>query len=228
MVKAGGSGAGFGLLFEGCESCSGSADAALVVVVVGLVAASLYWLVTFVIRNIQAHRQRLAPRGATMTPLRLGRAAGLAGRVDADARTTPSPASDRPCVAYALTLEADRHDASSVMLRHSYSTGFSVQLDDGSRLDIPAGRLLLKGPARALAAGSGAIERHLELDLSAEDDLPPVPYDRVSEIVLAPGDRVEIHGELEREPAAAETSSPYREARWIYRPKGVASLQLTG
>ncbi len=226
LVKAGGSGAGFGLLFEGCEACSGSIEAGLVVVVVGLVAAFLYWLVTFVYRNIQAYRQRLSPRGATVGRLPLGKRTGLVGTVETGHTSACAPASGRPCVAYALKLLADRHQASAVMLRHSHAVPFSVQLDDGSRLEVPAGRLYLQGPSERVAAEDAAVESHLELELQSEHDLSPIPYDSVEEVVLSPGDRVQIRGKLEREPLAAASSSPYRESRWLYRPKSVLGLKI--
>jgi hypothetical protein len=229
LIKAGGSGAGFGLLYESCQSCTPDLEGALLVAIIGLAVASLYWLATFIVRNVQAHRHRLAPRGATHKPAGLGRAAGAGGVVEPATTTIRAPGTSRSCVAYAITLTSSRHSASGVMLRHARTGGFAVRLEDGSRLEVSPGPVRLTGPVKVVPAADAAVEACLDLGLSAGDDLPPVPYDEVAEIALVPGDRVRIHGGLDREAAPPEPDArggPYRSTRSVLRPRGTPALAI--
>lgn len=226
LVKVGGSGAGFGLLVHGCGSCGEIASletlGALVVLAAVLVAGG-YWFVTFVWRNVQAYKDRLAPRGAT-TSCRLGAATGLRGTVRAQPSLT-SAACGSACVGYAIELHARRHIASPVMLRHARTAPMVIELEYGSRIDVPAGRVKLVGSPHEVSAAAAQLTRRLALPPRNADDLDPFPGDMVREVRLDDGDVVEVFGTLDREPMA-EGGSAYREIRWIYRPSGTLGLRI--
>jgi hypothetical protein len=90
---------------------------------------------------------------------------------------------------------------------------------------VDAGRIRLEGPTQTLPSARAAVRNHLELPAVPEEGFDLVPFDRVDEVLLQEGDRVSIHGDLEREPLPSSQSA-YRHARWLYRPSGVVGLRI--
>jgi hypothetical protein len=228
LLKVGGSGAGFLLLTKFWWYGIGSSHAWFAFLVIALAAAGLYWLLTLIRNKLQARREAPLPRGAERMPL-LSARRELRGRVVAGGEAVTAPASKRSCRAWALTLCADRHHDSPVVLRHATCASLAIDLDDGSCVELPAGRIRLDGPVRSLRAKPSNMRRvHDELGLPHEDDgdLSPFPCDRLEETVLRDGDEVLVRGEFEREPLGGSANVAYREARWCYRPSSVIHLSL--
>ncbi|HZO16583.1 MAG TPA: hypothetical protein VFB62_25080, partial [Polyangiaceae bacterium] len=188
-----------------------------------LLVAFVWWVVTLVQRKIDARRNRLKPRGAKRA--RLGTDNGLVGRVVGGASSIVSAGSGSSCLAYDIALRSKRFRKSPVMLRYGATGAFEVELDDGSRVEIPAGRIRLRGKTSTLRTSESVVRKQLALPEREEFEL--VPYDSVEEVLLRDGDRVAIHGELEREPLVSK-SSAYRHACWIYRPRTVAGIRILG
>ena len=229
LMKVGGSGAGFYLLTKFWWYGLGATRAFVLVPFIALGAAALYWLVTLIVAKRRAKRERPAPRGAARTPEALVAATELRGRVKAADDDIVSPASKSYCRGYAVELCADSFEDSPVLLRHARCASLTIELDDGSRVELEAGRIRLAGPSktrRASPATVRAIGENLNLPSPRPDALSLFPYDRVNEVLLADGDEVVIVGSFEREPLADGGNTPYREARWCYRPSSVPSLHI--
>jgi hypothetical protein len=228
LVKVGGSGAGAAAILEGaCQGCTADVSIAIVVAAFALVAAGSWWLGTFVWRNVQEYRNRLKPRGAARPPPRL-RGEPLTGVARAVGPKLEAAASGTACLAYGVELHSDRHAVSPVMLRHAESTAFVIELDDGSRVEVPAGRVRLEGTRMRVDAADHQLGKRIGLDLRiAEKDMRVVPHDAVHETVLRDGDRVAIYGDLESEAVEDPTAHAYREApKRRYVPAGVPRLRL--
>jgi len=212
---------GVGLL-DGCGSCDllNAADDVriLAVLVVAFIAIVAIWFaVKLVIELVRRHRNRLRANGAGRPGPRFGRAFAR-GKVAAGA-TEIDPVTKKPAVAFGIQLREPRR---GVMLRDGATIGFTVELDSGECVNIPAGACAIDasyGNRVSLdAAYSAAID-----PLRNDDDLDPFPGTEARLVVIAPGDRVEIHGALVPAPAPGETG--YRDARVVLVPDGVAKLR---
>ncbi|WP_437659268.1 hypothetical protein [Sorangium sp. So ce1182] len=165
------------------------------------------------------------PRRATRRP-RMGMD-GSIGTVVADDR----PPSE-PC-ARLVILKLAPYQGGGVTLRDAWSEGFEVELADGQRVHVPAGRIRLDGPRRSeRELPEDEIEAHLRRvdPLRAPgargepDDLFPYVEGRV--IALRPGDRVKIVGEIG--PDVAHEPGTYRVPAPLprVRPRGVPHLRF--
>lgn len=238
LAKAGGSGIGTGSLLEGCGACDGcglgeSAGHFLavvaVVLAVAVAAVAVVWIVAKTIEWVRAYLNRPKPNGGIVPPPALGRKAGPSGVVIGAAGML-APATGTSCVAWALYLKSTRFLGTDLMLHDAETSGFQVKLDDGTTARIPMGRVRLEGRAerrnRSDAENVDAFVKTLAPNDDPKDEgLDPFPFDAVDEIVVRPGDRVQLIGKLERE---ADPDSPggYREANVVVVPAGVPALRV--
>jgi hypothetical protein len=92
--------------------------------------------------------------------------------------------------------------------------GLDVALDDGRRVRVPSGRVRVEGEASSVDRMRVVSHVH---DLSRAPDDPadegfdPFPYDRADEVVLRPGDRVELSAETDSVPDPDAPPAGYRE-----------------
>ena len=238
LAKAGGTSLGAGSIFEGCTGCGDCGSVALdaeflpVVAAVALIAAAgvlIYWIIAKIYEAIRAYQNRPRPNGGITKPPSLGRRPGPRGVVIGQTQML-SPATGKECVAWSLDLRNERFLGTDLMLHDAETSGFEVKLDDGTTLRVPGGRIRLEGPKeRSDRSDAPPVEGFVQT-ISREDDpedagLDPFPYDTVDEIVVRPGDRVRIFGELERE---VDPASPggYRASNAILVPRGVPALRV--
>lgn len=238
LAKVGGGGAGIGSLFEGCGSCGDCSGATLdgeflaviaVILLAAIVLVALYWIIVKIVEAVRAYRNRPKPNGGLARPPSLGRRAGPRGVVTGQT-TMLSPAKGEGCVAWSLDLRNGRFIGTDLMLHDAETSGFSVKLDDGTMARIPSGRIRIEGPRERLDRDDAqGVERFVGT-ISTRDDpedegLDPFPYDTVDEIVVRPGDRVRLFGELERV-ADPEAPGDYRGASILLVPSGVPALRV--
>lgn len=239
VAAAGGSGAAAGGLFEGCgclADCGLSAIDGPVLAMLACVGAFVlvYLLVAWIIRRVRSRRDRPRPYGALRHPPVLhGRR--HRGVVAPDAPTVTSVSGEQ-AVAHALHLRCKRFLRSDRMLVDSVSAGFTLRLPDGAEVRVPAGRVRLEGPRRReRAVGGDRVQDHLaRLDplrksLDAIDELEPIPFEQASELVLLPGEAVELIGQLEPMVDVQAPAAAYRDsASTVLVPRSGFGLRLVG
>jgi hypothetical protein len=238
LAKAGGTGGATGGFLEGLSSCGGCDAAAveaeifLVIVVVGVIFMTLYWIITKTAHWLQVRRHMLKPRGAQKKPLALGPATGLVGVIASGEDHVKAPFSGVKCAAYGVVFrcrQGCRRYATT--LRQSYTNGFDIETDSGEKIRIPPGRLHLDmieadfvdNPSVAVDAFLSTIDpkhRH-------SDDLEIFPHDDVQELVLRPGDSVEVLGPVRDVVDGSAEPTGYREsAATILSPTGIPRLRV--
>jgi hypothetical protein len=231
LAKAGGSGAGLFVAFQTFGDCGNAVFggyAWLISICAGLVFGVVWWAVTAIAAAVRRRRFRVLPRGGATTlllpPALRDRREPLIGRViDGDEVSSPSGAR---CFAYCVELRKGGAVASQTMLQHAETAGLVIALDDGSRVEVPAGRIRLTGVGEHKKLDRQLLASRVPfLDDSDPNDLPPVPFDAALETILCEGDRLEVHGELSRE-AVDDAPSDYRHGPAIVsRPVGVVALR---
>lgn len=241
-AKNGGGGATLGSMLDGCgggdcggcdvPSGGGEILGAILVVVIGAIVAVLVgWLVLVIVRLVREKLDTPKPFGALdREPAIRGR--GVAGKVVA-AERSDSPL-DTPSVAYALEYRCRRVLSGAVMLRDAATRGFDVALKDGRKARVPAGRIRIDGvPHRARDARAAAtahietIDRFCDADLAKVDPTSdPFPFDDVVEVVLRPGDEIELVGELAPTADPGAGGAAYREAASLLVPVGVPRVRV--
>lgn len=161
--------------------------------------------------------RRREPRGVTLpAPPDL---LGARGRVSGEAALT-SPLSGTRCVAWAAAVEKD----GQVFLRAARAATFCVTLENGSIIEVPAGPIDLRPSTRRPVRA----EAWLETLPPRRGDRDPFPCDAAWEATIAPGDAIEVLGELDvvRGDEAAPGGGGYREpAATRRRPRGVPTLR---
>ncbi len=231
-AKAGAGGGGLGLGLEGCTGCElgevaglGELVAAVVVFVVVAVAAVLVvWVVKKIIELVREWRDKPKPHGALLG------APKPRGRITGRGVVLPGPPIELPWTAGAASAYAFELHAKSVlgglaMLRDAVTAGFDVQLDDGRVVRVPAGRIAVRGKLQKEPVTEERLERYLrEVDPSrATESRDLFPHDFARALVVRPGDRVDVLGELE--PLAdASGSSGYRANAGVLAPVGVPKI----
>jgi hypothetical protein len=165
------------------------------------------------------------PRGASEEPLWTSRTS-YRGRVIESADTLRSPIGHVPCVAYGLWLIDPRADGSPVLLRDGATLRFDVELDDGRAVRVPAGSADMVGPGVRVRARPSRLAEYLaRLDPAPgapRQGRSPLPFRRVHEAVLVPGDRFSLLADLE---SVADGRAPARSA---YREPAAAVLTPVG
>ncbi|MCA9678076.1 MAG: hypothetical protein H6709_07080 [Kofleriaceae bacterium] len=151
-------------------------------------------------------------------------------------RSLASPATDRTCAAWAFELWLTTRRRAHLMARDAWTSGIELRLDDGRVASLPAGPWRAGGAAPTVKAVSRArLGDHLAaIDPchDSADPLAPLRHDEVREVLLQPGDRVELLGDWDSdasgEPPAvsAPAVSPYREpGAVVLRPRGWPALR---
>ncbi|UQA60179.1 hypothetical protein [Polyangium aurulentum] len=237
LAKAGGGGLGLGSVLEGgCGGCDAIGSeaffAVIAIVIVAAVVIGVVWLVMKIVEWIRAYMNRPKPHGGLKRPASIGRRGAISGVVQWPAKLD-APATNADCVAWALDLRCKRFLRADLMMHDAETAGFEVKLDDGTTARIPAGRIRLEGPAERLdRSDAPELEKFVKTlapDVQGPEEFTPhlevFPYDTVDEVLVRPGDRVQIFGELEREmdPGA---NVGYRESGAVLVPKGVPAIRV--
>lgn len=219
-----------GGLADGCAAgCEGGPEGLAIIaaiVIAAGIAVALYYLIAWIVRRVRAYRNRPRPVGAAGSSKRLsGR--GIEGTVRATT-TGASPLQGADCAAWAIKLVAKRASHGNVMLRAAQTTGFEVELDDGRRAHVPAGRIRLAPSRHAADIDRSTLERFLcDVDprYTAAEGETPFPFDRGYEALVHDGDRVVLLGSLE---PAFDRDAPasYREAATRLQFAAVPALRL--
>jgi hypothetical protein len=176
-----------------------------------------------------APRDPPRPFGAPSVWLRQPRR--VAGRGVAEGRVARSPLGREPCLAYGLALLVNRPAVPrrDVVWREGATIGFSIRLEDGALVRVPAGRVRFEVDRhRAYYAPRAQAANHLPgaLGIRITGELDFVPFDEALEDVLRPGDRVELLGAVElREDRTAERPSPRAPAPTVLVPVGTPRLR---
>jgi hypothetical protein len=197
-------------------------------VVLGMV---LIYAVSLLVEHVRRRRHAPRPNGALARP-RPPRGPRLCGTLElADGAALILSPGGRPVAAHGLELTASRFTRSEVMVRDGGAAELVVRLEDGRRLEIPAGRVRVDLSARTRQLRRADLERYIEaldpLRLTRTDESDPLPFDRAREAHLMPGDRVEVLGACEPfvDPGAPDPAGYRQEAGNVLRPVGVPWLR---
>jgi hypothetical protein len=149
-------------------------------------------------------RPRLEPRGAPI-PL-LPSSDGREGVVTGEAPLV-APLSGRACVAWAVTIEYEGR----VFARASASAEFTASHGDATTIRIPPGRhVLLSSTEYELRTAEAWLDSLApSRPRGGRDPFPSA--DRAREVIVAVGDKVTVHADLQPQPVATDTAS-YRES----------------
>lgn len=233
MALAGGTGAAAGGLVKGgCETgcavleCSGAvADfpPLAVIVAAAVLAVGLFLLVAKIVEWRRRRRNRPRPNGALRPPKTPHGPRHRGTVVEGDL-------GEGDVLAYGLRLQQSHVLRSDLMLTDGASSGFSVRLEDGSTLQIPAGRLRLEGAGRpADKARVAANLEQLDPRRTTSDELDPIPHDRATELFVRPGDTVEVVGRLVPAVDTRAAAASYRQAApSVLTPEGPFVVRLCG
>ena len=244
-AKVGAGGGAFGGALQGCnacdalqglEGCGNLADAGegIVAVLVFIVAAAAFaivaalvgWLVLALARYIRERMDKPKPHGALRKPPRASGHRNGVGVVSGNARVA-LPWQKGEAVAYALELHAKTAFGGGALLRDATTAGFDVTLDDGRIVRIPAGRLTVVGALEHASVDRDRVDRFLGDIDEQHADRTLFPYDHAKAVAIAPGDRVEVLGELETT-ADATQGHGYRASAGLLTPVGVPVLRVKG
>lgn len=244
-AKAGGGGGVAGFLADACgssgscdvgasscEGCAGAAEGGEALVIIGVIliaaaaAVAVYFIIAAIVRYVRKRRNRPKPKGAIDRAKRLP-SRGISGVVVGE-NTLRSPVTGEPCAAWSLKLVNKRALGGAVMLRAAETSELEVELADGSRAFVPAGRVLLAPGRRRSEIDKRALVDYLKgIDsrYTAEPPESPVPFDRGYQSLVKAGDRVTLLGPL-RPAVDPEGQHSYREAAARLEPVGVPALRV--
>lgn len=218
---------------DACTVASSGAEvvAVLAVILLALVAALaiglLVWLSARLVEEIRERMDKPKPHGALLAPPKPR--GDVQGRgIVKTGPGVPLPWKPGRAVAYAFELHEKRAFGGGAMLRDAATAGFEIELADGRVVRVPAGRLRILGKR----GKEEAVERE-RLDAFLREAAPGdtgedrrlFPYEHVRALVLSPGDRVELLGDLEpsADPAAAHA---YRASAGVLIPIGVPVVRV--
>ena len=243
VARAGGTGAGIGTAGQAldCGGCGGCGDLGgagdlgevligiLIVIAAAFVAIALYFVIKSIVLFVRRKMNEPRAKGALARPPELPAEGNLVGRV-AGALELASPIAGEACLAYCVELVERRLVRRDVMLRDGMTCGFDVTLDDGRTVRVPAGRIHLEGSFdRASRSAKPSVEPYVQaIDTQRvmDEALPPIPFDEVGELVLGPGDHVEIAAEVDTV-ADPTRATGYRDAAMALAPVGVPRVRIT-
>jgi len=217
---AGGAGSGSLSVFDACTGCDipGTGEELVVLLVAFLAVALLWFLIRLAIDLVRRWRNRLRPYGAVRPGPRFARKAPT-GTIAAGASVASDPITGRPCVAFGVELVCSR----GVMLRDGATVGFAIELDSGERVEVPPGACVIDVSQAKRLRRPALAEYEADLD-PHKGALPLFPATVARHAVLEPGDRVEVHGELEVT-ADGRANVGYRDAALVLAPAGIACLR---
>jgi hypothetical protein len=212
----------------GCDVLEGEAATILGVLLAVFVVFFLAWLLTrYVMAALRRRSARHSLRGAIAEP-ELGPSTGCVGVVVANAGALLAPLGGGACVAFAAELTHGRKRA--VLLRDAATVGFTVQLDTGERVTVPAGPCVLDLSNSQQQSESYAVRYLGDLDplRAGNDDLDPFAHDRVAAVTVRAGDRVELLSPLEARADAAEMRGYRDAAARVLVPQAPVRLRVVG
>jgi hypothetical protein len=192
-------------LFEVLDCGVGGVDGTLGAILAAIaIGASVFIAVAYVVtrlRDARLVRRLVRPYGALVRPT-LPAARGVWYGV-AEGSSRPSPLQGEPCLAYSMVLRSarPRSRANDVLWREATSTGFSLRLDDGGSIRIPAGRVRFAGEAsgaRRASRAKAAARLPAGLDVDVKGELSELPFDEAFEEIIRPNDRVAVLARIER------------------------------
>lgn len=209
----------------------------LLLILAAVVASmGLVYVVATISDYVRKRRNALIPNGALARPHPPGGSRLRGTLALADGAALIKSSGGRPVAAHGLELRTSRFMRSGVMLRDGAAAELMVELDDGRRLQIPAGRVRVDASSSAQRLRPADLRRYL-------DDLDPLrraadpgehdalPFDDARERHMMPGDRVEVRGACEPfiVPGQASEAGGYRQAAAsLLRPVGVPWLRAIG
>lgn len=124
-----------------------------------------------------------------------------------------APLSRIPCVAFAVTVRVAGSHGRDILLRDGYSVGFTLELDHGGTVAIPAGRVRIEGDGPWLRHETLAAYVHVCAPWLAQHPAFAHVDKSARELLLRPGDRVEVIADtVEAAPDPGAASGPYRDA----------------
>lgn len=243
LARAGASGGAAGGLLEGLgQGCGGCGElagtgefGAVIAVIVAIIAVALFavllvWLIGRAVAAWQRRKHRLKPRGAQRNVDFRPRGAWVEGVVEVGA-PMGSWTGQLDCVAWGVEVRADTAREGDVLMRDGRSAGFTLRLDDGRRITVPAGRIRVQAegelPSTAREHIEGdALTAQLGDLAQCEDEYDRlVPAEEADSVLIQPGDRVRVHGPLE---PVTTGDGGYRDGASTFRPAGVAWLTRVG
>jgi hypothetical protein len=118
------------------------------------------------------------------------------------------------CAAWAVELRYEGSWGSRVTLRVGASAGLQIALDDGGQARIPAGPLWLDGAMPQVMEEVGALAELLAVldPTPVGDPWPLFRHNVIGEQTLQAGDRVELHGGVDRTLVADQAEATYRDS----------------
>jgi hypothetical protein len=149
----------------------------------------------------------------------------------AEGTAQPSPLRREACLASSIVLRSDRPapKRTDVLWREQITDGFSVRLDDGGLVRIPAGRVrIVESSRRERSAPRAAAVAMLPGDLGVDipGELAELPFDSAWEQIIRPEQRVAILSPIElREDPDHLPASPRAPANVTRIPVGVPVLK---
>jgi hypothetical protein len=129
-----------------------------------------------------------------------------------------APLTGRACVAFDVTLADSGQEDAQLVARDGMTSGFAIETDDGRRVEIPWGHIVVAGPRQRGAFAE--TRRYVEqIDpLSPPSDGMGTPYAVAFESIIGVGDRVELHTDV-RLVRGSRGVAVYREiANRVYEP----------
>jgi hypothetical protein len=243
-AKAGAGGGALGSVLEGCSGCDAvqglegcgelaSAGEGLAAVLLAIVAAAVFALVTVVVvwvvlglvRLIREKLDRPKPHGALRKPPKARGRSNGAGTAAGDARLA-LPWKDGGALAYAFELHTKSAFGGDALLRDAMTAGFDVTLDDGRVVRFPPGRITIVGKLDRAEVDRDRVDAFLaSVDPTKAERSSLFPYDHARALSIAPGDRLEVLGELELN-ADTTQGHAYRASAGMLVPVGVPVLRV--
>jgi hypothetical protein len=149
----------------------------------------------------------------------------------AEGETFRSPLVNQECLAFEISLRADNPSRAGADLvwREAATRGFTVRLDDGESVRIPAGPIRLSRAADSARASHADARKRLLPEVVDDSDvgLPCVPSAAAFEQIVRPGDRVAVIGALEtREDSATPKENPRAPSPMVLVPVGTPMLAV--
>ena len=125
-----------------------------------------------------------------------------------------SPASNSPCVAWALELRYHGSWGTRTTLRAGATLGFEVLLEGGERVRVPAGPLWIDGPLAQVDGEDTLVDALVDaVDPEARSsDWQLFQFNIIVEQVLHANDRIEVLGPVEPRPITDDNVRLYRES----------------
>jgi len=220
----------------GCGELAGGGEVGAVlgvlaaIVAVALFAVVLVWLIGRAVAAWQRRKHRLKPRGAPRQVDFRRRGAWVEGVV-VGGPAIGSWTGEHDCAAWGVEVRADDAREGDVLLRDGAAAGFTVRLDDGRAVEVPAGRVRVQAEGELPSSarervGGDALSGQLGDLAGGEDEYErPIPGASAEAVLVRPGDRVRVHGPLE---PLATGDGGYREGAAAWRPAGVPWLTRVG